>query len=54
MAHFASVANGGEKALHPVRIGDAVSLGVGTQVKLAPGREQRSERRVLFFHEFIP
>jgi hypothetical protein len=54
MAHFASVANGGEKALHPVRIGSAVSLGVGMQVELTPGREQRSERRVLFFHEFVP
>jgi hypothetical protein len=54
MAHFASVANGGKKAPHPVRIGDAVSLGVGMQVELAPGREQRTERRVLLFHEFVP
>jgi hypothetical protein len=54
MAHFASVANGGEKTLHPVRIGGAVSLDVGMQVELAPGREQRSERSVLSFHEFVP
>jgi hypothetical protein len=54
MAHFASVANGGEKALHPVHIGDAVSPDVGMQVEPAAGREQRSERRVLFFHEFVP
>jgi hypothetical protein len=54
MAHLASVANGGEKALHPVRVGGAVSLGVGMQARFVPGREQRSERRALFFHEFVP
>jgi hypothetical protein len=37
-AHFASVANGGEKALHPAGLGKAVMLGGGGRFKAAGGR----------------